>query len=95
MIRSPHRDSSRSRTPLHVDATIVPERMLTTRSGLSGIVGVLLAATGLYGLLAFTVAQRTNEIGIRLAILALDRHLGFGADRRGELQLDPEQRLWH
>jgi ABC-type antimicrobial peptide transport system permease subunit len=46
----------------------VPERLLATLSGFFGLVGMLLTATGLYGLLAYTVAQRTNEIGVRMAV---------------------------
>jgi putative ABC transport system permease protein len=51
-----------------VDATIVPERLMAMLSGLFGVLGSVLAAIGLYGLLAFTVARRINEIGIRMAL---------------------------
>ncbi len=51
-----------------VDATIVPERLIATLSGLFGGLGSVLAALGLYGLLAYTVTRRVNEIGIRMAL---------------------------
>ena len=51
-----------------IDASIVPERLIATLSGFFGVLGALLAGIGLYGLLAYTVARRTNEIGIRLAL---------------------------
>ena len=52
----------------HIDASVVPERLIAMLSGFFGSLGALLAAIGLYGLLAYTVARRTNEIGIRLAL---------------------------
>jgi predicted permease len=51
-----------------VDASIVPERLIATLSLWFGALGALLAAIGLYGLLAYTVARRINEIGIRMAL---------------------------
>ena len=51
-----------------VDASIVPERLLATLAGFFGAVGALLAAIGLFGLLAYTVARQTKEIGIRMAL---------------------------
>jgi putative ABC transport system permease protein len=51
-----------------VNASIVPERLIATLSLWFGTLGALLAAIGLYGLLAYTVARRINEIGIRMAL---------------------------
>lgn len=51
-----------------VDASIVPERLIATLSGLFGVLGAGLTAIGIYGLLAYTFARRVNEIGIRMAL---------------------------
>jgi predicted permease len=51
-----------------VESTIIPERLIVTVSGLFGVLGSFLAAIGTYGLLAYSVTRRINEIGIRLAL---------------------------
>jgi predicted permease len=51
-----------------VDSNIVPERLIATLSEFFGCLGAVLAGIGLYGLLAYTVARRINEIGIRMAL---------------------------
>jgi putative ABC transport system permease protein len=51
-----------------VNAAIVRERMMATLSGAFGILALVLAAVGVYGLLAYDVVRRTTDIGIRMAL---------------------------
>jgi predicted permease len=51
-----------------IDQTISQERTFAMLGSCFAVLAVLIACVGLYGLMAYTVARRTNEIGIRIAL---------------------------
>ena len=61
-----------SRLAEQVDDSIADQRLVAQLSAFFGVLAVFLVCIGIYGLLSYTVARRTNEIGIRMAL---------GADR--------------
>jgi putative ABC transport system permease protein len=55
--------------------TLVSERLLATLSGGFGALAALLTLFGLYGVIAYAVTRRTNEIGVRIALGATRGHI--------------------
>ena len=51
-----------------IDDSLVQERLVASLASLFGMLAVLLACVGLYGVMAYTVSRKTNEIGIRMAL---------------------------
>jgi predicted permease len=68
-----------------IDGSILRERLMATLSGFFGLLALVLAYIGLYGILSYGVASRLNEIGIRMAL---------GARRGNVLWLIMREAVW-
>jgi predicted permease len=58
-----------------IDQSLYKERLLAALSSLFGILAIVLVSIGLYGLVAYGVARRTHEIGVRIALGAHPRQI--------------------
>jgi len=67
----------------YFDVTLYPFRLVGVVIGACGVLALLLAAIGIYGVVSYSVAQRAREVGIRMALGALRRDILMLIVRQG------------
>jgi putative ABC transport system permease protein len=68
-----------------IEATVLRERLMATLSGFFGLLALLMACAGIYGILSYSIARRVHEIGVRMAL---------GASRRDVMWLILREAFW-
>lgn len=69
------------------DGFLAQNRIVATMFGIFGLIAVILASVGLYGVMSFTVNQRTQEFGIRMALGADNKRIMSMVLRQGAWQI--------
>ena len=71
----------------NLDGFIAPNRIIATMFSIFGVVAIVLAAVGIYGVMSFSVSQRTQEFGVRMALGADQRRILRMVLRQGGAQV--------
>ena len=67
----------------HIGASVLPQRIAGSVLGVFGLVALILVSVGVYGVVAYAVATRTREIGVRIALGARPRDAQWFVVRQG------------
>ena len=86
-----------------MQVAVFAQRMAANLLGAMGVLALLLAAIGLYGVMAYAVSQRTQELGIRLALgaspgsllgMVVRQGMTLTPDRTGDRPCARARRVW-